>query len=193
MPNTRHSLWRRPQSHAWGLASSISEPAAFVFFWCQNGLPEHRCDDGWLILSGWPWAQKVGPNGKALYRLPRSFFRLVASIFKARNWFSAVPTAKASYYQCWPNKIPHWLARLGASSRTSGAGIEHEFRKWGPDVKTIGWLKWIDLIEWHLLVKTVSNEKFKCSQPKTFLLHSCFPEENKTVHLQPYLPCLVNN
>ena len=57
----------------------------------------------------------------------------------------------------------------------------------------IGWPTQIDLIEWHLLVRTVSDEEFKCSQPKTFPLHSCFFKENKTVHLQPHLPCPGDN
>ena len=51
----------------------------------------------------------------------------------------------------------------------------------------------MDLIEWHSLVKIASNEEFECYQPKAFLLHPRFFEENEIVHLQPHLPCPVDN
>ena len=57
----------------------------------------------------------------------------------------------------------------------------------------LNWLIQIGLIEWHLLVKTVSDEEFKCFQLEAFPLYPHFFEENETMHLQPYLPCLINN
>ena len=129
MPNTRHSPWHRPRRRAWGLASSTSEPAARGSFRCQNGPPEDRRDDGWLVLCGWPRAQKVGPGGAAPHQLPRSLLGLVASILEPRNWSPAVPAAGASCYQCWPNKVSHRLPRFRASSRTGEAMEEREFRR----------------------------------------------------------------
>ena len=42
-------------------------------------------------------------------------------------------------------------------------------------------------------MRSASNKKFKCSQPKTFFLYIYSSEKNETVHLQPYLLCLNNN
>ena len=98
MPNTRHSPWRRPSRRAWGLASSTSKPVACRSFWCQNGPPEDCHNDGWLALSGWPWKQKVGPDGEAPYQLLCSFLGLVALICDPRNRSSAFPPAGASCY-----------------------------------------------------------------------------------------------
>ena len=193
MPNTRHSPWRRPGRHTWGLASSTSEPAARGFFRCQNSPSEDRCDDGWLALFGWPEAQKVGPGSETPHPLLYSLFGLIASILEPRNRFPAVPAARALCYQCWPNKVSHWLARFRASFRTGGAVGERKFRRWGRDIGAIGWRKWIDLIGWHLLVRTANNEEFECSQSKAFLLHPRFSEENKIVRLQLHLPFLDNN
>ena len=193
MTNTRHSPWYRPRRRAWGLASSISEPAACGSFWCQNMLPKDCYDNGWLALFRWPWTQKVGSGGKAPHQLCLSLFGLIASILEPRNQSLAVAAAAASCYSYWPNKVPYWLAWFGASSRTGRAVGEHEFRRWEPDVGAIGWPKRIDLIEWHLLVKTINDEEFVCFQSKAFLLHLCFFEKNETIYLQPHSPCPGNN
>ena len=107
MPNTCHSLWHRFQCRAWELASSTSKPAPRESFWCQNGLLQDCRNDGWLVLSGWPWAQKISPGGEAHHQLFHSLFGLVFSILKSRNWSSTVPAAGALYYKCWPNKVLH--------------------------------------------------------------------------------------
>ena len=73
------------------------------------------------------------------------------------------------------------------------AAVGCEFRRWRPDVEAIGLPKRIDLIEWHLLVKTANNEEFEYSQSKAFFLHPRFFEKNEIVHLQPHLPCSGNN
>ena len=70
---------------------------------------------------------------------------------------------------------------------------EQKFRKWKPDIEAIGWPKQIDLIEWHLLVRTANNEKFVCCQREAFLFYLYFSEENETVHVQPHSPCPSNN
>ena len=193
MPNTRYSPWCRPQRCAWRLVSNTSEPVAHGFFQCQNGLPKDCYDDGWSALSGWPWAWKVGPGDEAFYRLSRSFFNLTALILEPRNWSLAVSAAGALYYQCWLNKISHWLAWFEASFRTGRAVGKREFCKWGPNIKAIGWPKRIDLIEWYSLVRTADKKEFKCSQPKAFLFYLCFSKENEIVHLQPHSPCSSNN
>ena len=193
MPNTCYSPWRKPWRRTWGLASGISKPAACRSFQCQNGPPEDRCNDGWLALSGWPQAQKVGPGGEAPYQLLYRLLGLVASIFKLWNWSLAVPAAGALCYPCWPNKGLYQLARFGASSKTSEAIGECEFRRWGPDVGAIGCPKQINLIEWYLLVWTASNEEFECFQLKAFSLYPCFSEEKETVYLHPYSHCHGDN
>ena len=71
------------------------------------------------------------------------------------------------------------LDEFGTSFRTGKAVGEREFRKEKPDVGAISWPKWIDLIEWHLLVKTANNEEFECFQPKAFLLYPCFSEKKR--------------
>ena len=55
------------------------------------------------------------------------------------------------------------------------------------------WLTRIDLIEWHLLVRTASDEEFEGFQLEAFLFYSCFSKKNKKVHLQPHLHCSGNN
>ena len=55
------------------------------------------------------------------------------------------------------------------------------------------WKKRWKLIKWFLLMKITNNKEFEYYQPKAFLLYPCFSEENKAVHLQPYLPCSSNN
>ena len=129
MLNTCHSPWHRPRCCAWGLAGSISEPVVCGFFQCQNGPQEDHYDDGLLALSEWPQAQKIGPGVEAPHQLSCSLFSLVTSILKPRNFSPTVSAARASCYQYWPNKVPHWWAWFGASFRTGGAIGENEFRR----------------------------------------------------------------
>ena len=193
MPNTCHNSWHKPQRCAQGLAMNTSKLVACGSFWCQNGPPGNCRDDGWLALSGWPQARKVGPGGKAPHQLLCNLLGLVASILEPRNRYLAVLAAGASCYQCWPNKVLYWLAWFGASSRTGRPVGKREFCRWGLDVGVIGWLIRIDLIEWHLLVRTASNKEFEYCQPKAFPLYLCFFKKNKTLHLQPHLPCFDDN
>ena len=193
MLNIYHSPWRKPQHRVIERAKNIFEPTACRSFQCQNGRPEDCHDGDELALSGLSRAQKIGPGGVAIHQLPCSLFDLVALILEPRDWFSAVLASGASCYQCWPNKVTHWLVWFGASSRTGGAMEKHKFCRWGPDIGAISWLKRIDLIVWHLLVRTANDEEFESSQSKTFPLHLCFFEENETVYLQPHLPCLGDN
>ena len=165
MPNTSYSLWHRPQRFIWRLVSSIFEPAICGSFWCQNSPPENCHDDGWLALSRRPWAQKAGSGAEEPHQLFCSLPGLVASILKPQNRSSAISAAGALCYQCWPNKVSHWLAWFKASFRIGEAVAEREFRKWRHDVGSIDWPIQIDLIKWYSLVRTTSNEEFKYSQP----------------------------
>ena len=98
----------------------------------------------------------------------------------------------AACYRYWLCKELCWLALSGICSKNNVSAVSCEFRRWGPDVEAIGWPKQIDLIVWHLLVRTASNKEFEYSQPKAFLFHPHFSEENEKVHLQPHLPCPSN-
>ena len=191
MSNTCHSPGHRPQRRAWGLANSTSLLGAYEAFWCQNGWPVGCRDAGWWALFKWPRAQKVGTDGVALYQYPGS--HLSSTIFWPRSWFPAVLVARAACYQYWPYKGLCLLAPSGRCLKIYVAAVGREFRRWGPNVGAIGWPMWINLIEWHLLVRSASNEEFKCFQPEAFSLPPYFFEENETVHLQPHLPCFGNN
>ena len=150
-----------------------------------------HCDSGKLIWFQLPRTQKVGPDGVALHQYPGS--HLSSSILGPWSRFPAVLVAGAAYYQYWPCRGLRWLVPSGTCPKIDVAAIGREFRRWRPDVGAIGWPTRIDLIEWHSLVRTASDEEFECSQPEAFPLHPRFFEENETVHLQPHLPCLGNN
>ena len=129
MPNICHSPWRRPWCRGWGLASSTSKPAVRRTFQCQNGPLENRCDDGWLALSGWPWAQKVGSSSEPPHWFPCSLFGLVALILEHQNRFLAALVAKAAYYQYWLCRGLCWLAPSKTCSKIDIATVSREFRK----------------------------------------------------------------
>ena len=144
MPNTCHSPWSRPQHCAWGLASSSSLLGAHRFFWCQNGRPAGRRDAGWWAPFEWLWAQKVGPNGVALYQYPGR--HLSSSILGPRSRFPTVLVARAACYQYWPCRVLCWLAPSRTCPKIDVAAVGREFRRWRPDVEAIGWPMRIDLM-----------------------------------------------
>ena len=191
MPSIRHSPWRRPWRRAAKMAKSIFAPTTHEIFWYQNGQPMGRLDAGWWAPSKWPWAQKVGSDDVTFHQYPGSY--LLSLILEPRSRFPAVLVAGAACYQYWPCRGLCWLVPSGRCPKIDVAAVDFEFRRWGSDVGAISWPTRIDLIKWYLLVRTASNEEFKCFQPKAFPLHFCFFEENKTVHLQHHLPCPGNN
>ena len=74
IPNSCHRLWRRLERCVKALAKSNSLLEAHGSFRCQNSRPTGRRDTGWWASSKWPQAQKVGPDGIALYQYSGSIF-----------------------------------------------------------------------------------------------------------------------
>ena len=136
---------------------------------------------------------KGRPSSETPYQLFHSLLSPVALILELQNQSLAVFAAGASCYQWCPNKILYRLARFGASFKTGKTVRKREWRWWKSNVGLIKCPKQIDLIEWHLLVKTANNEKFEYSQPKALFLHPHFSEKNETVYLQLHLPCFRDN
>ena len=193
MPNTRHSPWRRLQRRAWGLASSTSLLGAHGSSQCQNGRPAGRRDAGWWVLSKWPLAQKFGPDSAALHQYPNmAHLRVVVvSVPELWSWFLTALVAGAACYQYWPCRSLRWLAPSGTCPKNYVAAVAREFRRWGPDLEVIVWMKRWVLRDWDLQglplsVRFANNEKFECSQLKAFFPHPGFSEENERVHLQLY-------
>ena len=123
---------------------------------------------------------------------------LVALVPKPRSQFLATFIAGAACYQYWPCRDLCWLVLSETYLKNDVAVVGHEFRRWGPDVEMIIWIKrWIlrgwDLWDLHLSVRFANNESFECSQLKAFFPHPGFSEGNKRVHLRLHLLYPDNN